>query len=124
MQISMVGLFVKIRHFAGGAFGNPVLSSRFVLPTKPAYKPDGSLNILSPDFRTSDLYNTIAIAHMDKRYLKELSLRGNVSGEYTIIKNLVVKSSFGGDLSVLEEDQYNNPLYGDGAVYRTRQVHC
>ena len=104
---------------AGGAFGNPVLSSRFVLPTKPAYKPDGSFNILSPDFRTSDLYNIIAISAMDKRYLKELSLRGNVSAEYTIIKNLVIKSSFGGDLSVLEEDQYNNPLYGDGAVYQT-----
>jgi TonB-dependent starch-binding outer membrane protein SusC len=104
---------------AGGAFGNPVLSSRFVLPTKPAYKPDGSLNFLSPDFRTSDLYNTIAVAELDKRYLKELSLRGNVSAEYEIIKNLKVKSSFGADLSVLEEDQYNNPLYGDGAVYGT-----
>src|SRR5678815_1584851 len=92
---------------SGGAFGNPVLASRFVLPTRPAYKPDGSFNILSPDFRTSDLYNPVAIASMDKRYLKELSLRGNVSGEYTIIKNLVIKSSFGGDLSVLEEDQYN-----------------
>jgi hypothetical protein len=87
-----------------------------VLPTKPAYKPDGSFNILSPDFRTSDLYNTIAIASMDKRYLKELSLRGNVSGEYIIIKNLVIKSSFGGDLSEIEEDQYNNPLYGDGVA--------
>jgi TonB-linked SusC/RagA family outer membrane protein len=101
---------------AGGAFGNPVLSSRFVLPTKPAYKPDGSFNILSPDFKTSDLFNTIAISSMDKRYLKELSLRGNVYAEYTIIPNLKIKSSFGGDLSILEEDQYNNPLYGDGAV--------
>ncbi len=104
---------------SGGAFGNPVLSSRFVLPTKPGYKPDGSLNFLSPDFRTSDLYNTIAVAEMDKRYLKELSLRGNASAEYEVIKNLKVKSSFGADLSVLEEDQYNNPLYGDGAVYGT-----
>jgi TonB-linked SusC/RagA family outer membrane protein len=104
---------------AGGAFGNPVLSSRFVLPTKSAFKPDGSLNFLTPDFRTSDLYNTVAIAEMDKRYLKELSLRGNVSAEYNIIENLKFKSSFGGVLSVLEEDQYNNPLYGDGAVYAT-----
>jgi len=114
------GGFVRQRTpLAGGAFGNPVLSSRFVLPTKPAYKPDGSLNFLSPDFRTADLYNTIAVSEMDKRYLKELSLRGNVSVEYEIIPNLRVKSSFGADLSVLEEDQYNNPLYGDGAVYGT-----
>src|SRR6187402_1842660 len=104
---------------AGGAFGNPVLSSYFVLPTKPAYKPDGSLNFLSPDFRTSDLYNPIAIAEMDKRYLKELSLRGSLSVEYEIIKNLKFKSAFGADYSNLEEDQYNNPIYGDGAVYQT-----
>ena len=51
--------------------------------------------------------------------MKQLSLRGNVSAEYEIITNLKVKSSFGADLSVLEEDQYNNPLYGDGAVYGT-----
>jgi TonB-linked SusC/RagA family outer membrane protein len=101
----------------GGAFGNPVLTSRFLLPTKTAYKSDGSYNILTPDFKTADLYNTVAIANMDKRYLKELSLRGNASAEYAILKDLKFKTSFGGDLSVLEEDQYNNPLYGDGAVY-------
>ena len=82
---------------AGGAFGNPVLSSWFVLPTRSAYKPDGSLNFLTPDFRTSDLYNPLAIAEMDKRYLKELSLRGSLSVEYDIIKNLKFKSAFGAD---------------------------
>jgi len=102
---------------SGGAFGNPVLTSRFLLPTKNAFKPDGSYNILTPDFKTADLYNTVAIASMDKRYLKELSVRGNTSIEYTIIKDLKFKTSIGGDLSVLEEDQFNNPLYGDGAVY-------
>ncbi len=100
----------------GGAFGNPVLSSFFVLPTKPIYNPDGTFNVVSADFPTSSLYNTVALAHMDKRYLKELSMRGSSSVDYTIIKNLKLKTAFGGDLSVLEEDQYNNPLYGDGAV--------
>ena len=104
---------------AGGAFSNPVLASYFVLPTRPAYKPDGSLNILTPDFRTSDLFNPVAVAEMDKRYLKELSLRGSLSVEYEIIKNLKFKSAFGADYSNLEEDQYNNPLYGDGAVFAT-----
>ena len=100
----------------GGAFANPVLSSRFVLPTKSAYKPDGSYNILTPDFPSNSLFNTVATINMDNRYLKQLSLRGNVSAEYTIIENLKFKSSFGGDLSILEEDTYNNPLYGDGAA--------
>jgi TonB-linked SusC/RagA family outer membrane protein len=118
LNVNLNGGFVR-QHtpLAGGAFGNPILSTYFVLPTKPAYKSDGSYNILSPDFTISDLYNTIAIQSMDKRYLKELSLRGSVSAEYEIIKNLKFRSQFGGDLSVLEEDQYNNPLYGDGAVY-------
>ena len=100
----------------GGAFANPVLSSRFVLPTRSAYKADGSYNILTPDFPSNSLFNTVATINMDNRYLKQLSLRGNVSAEYTIIENLKFKSSFGGDLSVLEEDTYNNPLYGDGAA--------
>ncbi len=100
----------------GGAFGNPTLSSFFILPTRSAYKPDGSFNILTPEFPTSNLFNTIALASMDKRYLKELSIRGSVNGEYNIIKDLKFKSVFGIDFSNLEEDQYNNPLYGDGAV--------
>ena len=118
ISMNIDGGFVR-QHtpLSGGAFGNPVLTSRFLLPTKPAYKTDGTLNFLTPDFKTADLYNTIAIAAMDKRYLKELSLRGSTSAEYTIIKDLKFKSQLGGDLSVLEEDQYNNPLYGDGAVY-------
>jgi len=104
---------------AGGAFGNPVLSSYFVLPTRSPYKTDGTFNILTPEFPTSSLYNTVAISNMDKRYLKELSLRGSASAEYEIIKNLKFRTAFGGDYSVLEEDQYNNPLYGDGAVLAT-----
>ena len=118
LNANLNGGFVR-QHtpLSGGAFGNPVLSSWFVLPTRSAYKPDGTLNFLTPDFRTSDLYNPVAIAGMDKRYLKELSLRGSLSAEYEIIKNLKFKSAFGADYSNLEEDQYNNPLYGDGAAY-------
>lgn len=117
LNMNLNGGFVRQRTpLAGGAFGNPVLSSYFVLPTRSPYKTDGTYNILTSDFPTSNLYNTVAVTNMDKRYLKELSLRGSVWAEYTIIKDLKFKSSFGGDLSVLEEDQYNNPLYGDGAV--------
>ena len=101
---------------AGGAFGNPVLSSLFILPTRSAYKPDGTYNILTPDFPTSTTFNTVALANMDKRYLKETSIRGSVNAEYSILSNLKFRTQFGGDLSLLEEDQYNNPLYGDGAV--------
>jgi len=101
---------------AGGAFGNPSLSALFILPTRSAYKSDGTFNILTPDFPTSATFNTVALAEMDKRYLKESSLRGSVNAEYAILSNLKFRTQFGGDLDILEEDQYNNPLYGDGVA--------
>ncbi|MBV9986484.1 MAG: TonB-dependent receptor [Chitinophagaceae bacterium] len=103
----------------GGAFGNPVLSSYFILPTRSAYKADGSYNILTSDFPTNNTFNTIYLAYTDKRYLKELGLRGSGSAEYKILDNLRFKSAIGIDYNSLEETQYNNPFYGDGAVLAT-----
>jgi len=105
---------------ASGNFGNPVLNAFFTLPTFSAYKADGSFNILTTQFPTTGTYgfNTVALAAMDNRYLKEFSLRGNVYGEYAILPNLKFKSSYGADFSNLEEEQYNNPFYGDGAVLK------
>ncbi len=110
------GFVTQNTPLAGGAFGNPVLSSYFILPTFSAYKPDGTLNYLTADFPTSSLYNTVAVSKLDTRRLRELSLRGSVSGEYKILDNLVFKSVYGGDFNYLEEQQYNNPFYGDGVA--------
>jgi TonB-dependent starch-binding outer membrane protein SusC len=101
---------------AGGAFGNPILSSYFILPTFSAYKADGSLNYLTPQFPTSAVYNTLATIALDKRKLNGLSLRGNISADYKILKNLLFRSSYGADYNTLEEEQYNNPFYGDGVA--------
>lgn len=103
-----------------GNFGNPVLNAYFTLPTFSPYKADGTPNILTREFPTTGTYgfNTIALADMDNRYLKQFSLRGNANAEYAILNNLKIKTSFGADLSNLEEEQYNNPFYGDGAVIR------
>jgi TonB-linked SusC/RagA family outer membrane protein len=99
---------------AGGAFGNPVLSSFFLLPSRNAYKPDGSLNFNAPDFPAGALHNTILTNKWDKRQLNQTSIRSNLFGEYTIIKNLKFKTQYGVDYNILEEDQYNNPFHGDG----------
>jgi len=96
----------------GGAFGNPVLTSYFILPSRPIYNADGTYNLTN----LGGLHNTIALADMDKRFLREYSLRGSVSGEYKILDNLKFKSAYGGDYNVLEEDQYNNPFHGDGSA--------
>ncbi|GEO11968.1 SusC/RagA family TonB-linked outer membrane protein [Segetibacter aerophilus] len=110
------GLVQQSTPSSGGAFANPVLSAYFLLPTRSAYLPDGKLNYLTAEFPNTSSFNTIALAGMDKRNLRELSLRGSAYAEYNILDNLKFKTQIGGDLSNLEEDQYNNPLYGDGAV--------
>lgn len=102
----------------GGAFGNPVLSSYFLLPTYSAYNANGSYNLTSANL--GGLHNTIALSDLDKRFLRQASMRGSVYGEYKILENLKFKSQYGVDYNVLEEDQYNNPLHGDGAASNGR----
>lgn len=102
-----------------GNFSNPVLAAYFALPTYPAYLPDGRYNALTAQFPTNSTFNPLYLAENDKRSLRELSVRGNAFAEYNFLPNLTFKSSVGADLSNLEEDLYNNPLYGDGAVLAT-----
>ncbi|MEJ8841342.1 TonB-dependent receptor [Lacibacter sp. H375] len=110
------GGFVNQRApLAGGAFGNPVLSSFFLLPSRSAYNTDGTWN-----YNLGGLHNTIALTELDKRFLREISMRGGLSAEYKILKNLRFKTSYGGDLNFLEEDQYNNPFHGDGLASNGR----
>ena len=106
---------------AGSFFANPVWGSFQLLPSIAPYKPDGSFNITAPDFGPGNLlYNTVALAELDKRLLKQLSLRSNVNVDYTISDNLKFTSNFGIDYNVLEEDQYNNPFHGGGAATQGR----
>jgi len=100
----------------GGAFGNPLLSSYFLLPTYSAYKPDGTYNYVL----NGGLHNTVALSELDKRFLRQSSIRGSVNGEYKILDNLKFKSVYGIDYNALEEDQYNNPLHGDGLASNGR----
>ena len=117
LSVNIDGGFVKQNTpLGGGAFGNPILSAYFILPTRSAYKPDGSLNYLTPDFPLSSIYNTLATTSLDKRQLNQLSLRGSVSADYKILKNLTFRTNYSGDFNTLEEVQYNNPFYGDGVT--------
>ena len=101
---------------SGGAFANPVLDAYFLLPSKTAYLPDGSINYNSPDFPlgTVGVFNPVATATLNKDLLSETALRGSFSAEYNIWKGLRFKTSFGADFNLLEEGIYWNPLYGDG----------
>ena len=111
-----VGVVNQRAPLAGGAFGNPVLSSYFLLPTRSAYNTDGTYNFTN----LGGLHNTIALTDIDKRFLRQASIRGSAYAEYKIFDNLKFKSQYGIDYNVLEEDQYNNPLHGDGAASNGR----
>jgi TonB-linked SusC/RagA family outer membrane protein len=95
---------------AGGAFGNPLLSTYFLLPTYSAYNKDGSYNYVL----NAGLHNTIALSEQDKRFLRQTSARGSLTGDYKISDKLKFRSVYGVDYNTLEEDQYNNPNHGDG----------
>src|SRR5690606_29096924 len=77
----------------GGAFGNPILSSYFLLPSYSAYNDDGSYNYSLG----GGLHNTIALTEIDKRFLRQFSLRGSFSGEYDILENLTFRTVYGSD---------------------------
>ncbi|OQP47037.1 hypothetical protein A4H97_05840 [Niastella yeongjuensis] len=96
----------------GGAFGNPVLTSMFMVPSYSPYNSDGTYNL--PNGTLGGLHNVIALSEIDKRLLREIGLRSNLFAEYKILENLKFRTSLSGDLNLLEEDQYNNPLHGDG----------
>ena len=100
----------------GGAFGNPLLSTYFLLPTYSAFKADGSYNYVL----NGGLHNTVALAQIDKRFLRQTSARGSLSADYKILDNLKFRSVYGVDYNNLEEDQYNNPQHGDGLATNGR----
>jgi TonB-linked SusC/RagA family outer membrane protein len=114
VSFNINGGFVNQRApLAGGNFGNPVLASYFMLPSWVPYNDDGSYNLTAA--KLGNLHNVIALTEMDKRFLREVGLRSNAFAEYKILENLRFKTSISGDFNMLEEDQYNNPLHGDGA---------
>jgi TonB-dependent starch-binding outer membrane protein SusC len=94
-------------------FANPTYLALVLMPTRPAYNPDGSYNISDYDFLGLP-YNPLYLAQYDKRKLNGLKGTGNLTGELSILKNLKFTSRFGVDYNTLEENQYNNPYHGDG----------
>lgn len=98
----------------GGAFGNPVLGSLFIMPNYAARNADGTPNIsggLSPG---SGLYNPLAILAWDKGSNNTQKAITTLSAEYKLFPNLKFSSKYGIDYNSIEEDSYNNPSYGDG----------
>lgn len=92
-------------------FRNPIFAAYSLRPSQNAYNADGSLNFSAATF--NQLFNPLAIVQYDKQHLNNMHFIGNVNGEYQIIKNLSFSTRFGEDFFDIEEENYNNPFFGD-----------
>jgi TonB-linked SusC/RagA family outer membrane protein len=107
----------------GGAFANPVLASFFLLPWYSPYNSDGSLKYNDPENEfpnTGGTFNPLVIAKFDNNNTGQITLRGFLMGEYRITKNLKLTSRYSGEFNEIQENSYNNPLYGDGYALNGR----
>ena len=105
----------------GGAFANPTGGVAFLRPTQNPYNPDGTLNISrvgNTNFPSN--FNPLYLAQNDQKKLTSIQLRGALTAEYSILKNLKLSNRFGIDLNVLEEYRFDNPFHGDGRTSNGR----
>ncbi|WP_443945155.1 SusC/RagA family TonB-linked outer membrane protein [Pedobacter sp. AW1-32] len=98
----------------GGAFGNPVLSSLFIMPDLPARNADGSPNISGGLAPGAGLFNPLAIIDLDNGTNNTQKAITSFSAEYKLLPNLKFSTKYGIDYNNIEESSYNNPTYGDG----------
>ncbi|WP_374362162.1 SusC/RagA family TonB-linked outer membrane protein [Cloacibacterium sp.] len=102
----------------GGAFSNPILAQFFNRPTDAVKKDDGSWNWNASNSRLSNgLYNIPYIQENNYSRAGTFRAYANLGVEYKIFKNLTYKFVFSPEYINIEEDQYWNPLHGDGFTY-------
>lgn len=92
-------------------FRNPMLAGIGLLPTLPAFNPDGSVNYDPTVF--NQIYNPLAVRQYDKQENQTSKLLGSAFLEIKPFQALKLTSRFGVDYNNIEEYAYYNPLFGD-----------
>jgi TonB-linked SusC/RagA family outer membrane protein len=102
------------------AYSSPVSGSFFIQPWYSPYNADGSVkyNDAEGQFPEGSQFNPVAMASLNKQTVKQIQLRGYVSGEYQILPNLKFTSKYSGEYLSADEYVYWNPFYGDGSSYQ------
>ena len=101
----------------GGAFSNPVLASFFLPSWYNPYNSDGSLKFNDADgvfTNNSGIFNPLVNAKFNKASNNQTTFRGYISGDARILENLKFTTRYSAEYFDIQEDQYRNPLYGDG----------
>jgi len=103
--------------FTGGAFASPVLAAYFLRPFQLAKNPDGSINTdVTTNTGFNQIYNPLYEVAHNKKDQSETRALGTGTIKWNIWDQLNFTSFASVDYVVLEEDQFDNPLIGDGAA--------
>jgi TonB-linked SusC/RagA family outer membrane protein len=105
----------------GGAFANPVGSIYFLTPFQLAYNPDGTLNSSrAGNTNFPSQFNPLYLAKNDKKYDSQTRILTGATIKWNIWDQLKFTSFGSIDYNVLEEQQFNNPIMGDGRTSNGR----
>lgn len=100
---------------SGTSFAAPVGAYYFLRPTQQAYNLDGSLNSNSTDNTGfPEFSNPLYINANDKRTSNQTRILANTSLKYDIWRTLKYTGTLGLDYDVIEENQFRNPVMGEG----------
>lgn len=100
----------------GGNFANPVGAGYFLIPSFSPRQANGAWNFNTDEFPQGNTYNPFAIDSLGYNMLGLTTIRGFLSGEYKILPNLKLTSRYGGEYIELLENNFQNPIYGDGTA--------
>lgn len=101
----------------GGKFSNPIMAQYFLRPTDALRNADGSYNFGEGNSLSNGLYNTAAVQALNNMQAQTTRVFANLKVNYQIIKNLNYRFVFAPEYINVEEEQYRNPLHGDGFSY-------
>ena len=106
----------------------PLARATYVLPPNvPVYRSDGTFSIqngnsvgyganIPATVGTINVYNLALIQSQDLSTSENNTLLGNIFGEFSLLKNLKFKSSYGINNLQLTNKSFLNPIHGGGAA--------
>ena len=106
----------------------PLARATYVLPPNvPVYKTDGSFSIqngnsvgyganIPATVGTINVYNLALIQSQDLSTSENNTLLGNIFGEFSLLKNLKFKTSYGINNLQVTNKSFLNPIHGGGAA--------
>jgi TonB-dependent starch-binding outer membrane protein SusC len=107
----------------------PLARATYVLPPNvPVYRPDGSFSIQNGNsvgyganvpaiVGTINAYNLALVQSQDLSTSENNTLLGNIFGEFSLLKNLKFKTSYGINNLQVTNKSFLNPIHGGGAAF-------